>query len=1106
MTSLPGIGGSLFPSRFLTDVLAAAPTKLPSDPHMSRRRRQFLAWWTHVDSSCGPATGLRTLFDVVAMPLFALLGYRARDASFARSSARAFLDSRAGVIAALILMPWATRPSLAWRDAVAAARSGGCRWAFVLAPPYLSLIDARGHSSRRALEVALPPALDERSFPLFLSLASVAAFHPTTAAGAPPIEALVDRADTFQDQVREDLQQGVVRALAALGPALWRSTAARFDEALTIVYRVLFLLFAESRGLVPSHHPIYARAYTVSLLCREAMSAEPPAGLWEGLAAITRLSRHGVHADDLIVCPFNGALFARASAPSLEGRWTPRRYLPTAASRDTALRSALVALGSRPGAGGREEIAYADLGVEQLGAVYERVLDIDPAIVSTAIPVRPALRRHSHRRKESGTFYTPRSLAEFVVRRTLEPLVAGTTADRIASLRLIDPAMGSGAFLVAACRFLASAYEHALIEEGRCAEGDLDADARADIRRLIAERCLAGVDVNPVAVQLARLSIWLTSLARGKPLGFLDHRLRVGNSLIGCGPDDLSRLTGRSPQSTLPLFEAAGLDVTLQRVLRPLSQLMATRDDTVEQVRSKETWWKSVTGGGSPIEPWRLACHIWCSRWFTGTRMTSPAETRTLIDAALARAPALSDRLIARHLESAREQASAQRFFHWPLEFADVFYDDGGEPKAQPGFDAVIGNPPWEMMRHDTEAPHQDFTALIRFIRESGLYPSCSRGHVNLYQPFVDRALALVRPGGRIGLVLPWGIASDDGAAALRARLLDRDGLSSIAGIDNSGGIFPIHRGVRFLVLNATAAQPSREISARFGIRQNGELDELPGRDTTSDPSFPIRLTATELRRVGGTSGRIPDVRRASDYALLDRLTRAFPRLGSVDGWRARFGRELNATDDRDAFGDSGLPVLEGKHIRPFVVETSSRSRRIERATARERLPHLPFDAPRLAYRDVSAVANRMSLIAAILPAGVVTTHTLFCLKTPIPLERQHYLCGLFNSYVLNAVVRMLMGGHVTTSLVEDLPVPRWDDRLAETHQVAELARQLSNGNGSSQTMALLQAAAARVYGLGEEEFASVLELFPLIALSERKLAADAFMEPEQPYSAPGGS
>jgi hypothetical protein len=1066
------------------------------------RRRHFLGWWSRVETTCGPATGIRTLFDVVAMPLCGLLGYRARDAVFTQAIGRARLDTASHHSVALVVLPWSRRPSLAWRDAIGAARLAGASWAFVLAPPFLSVVDARGHASRRSLEITLPHALSDRGFGTFLAVTRAAAFEPAAPSEPPPIELLLARAARFQDRVRDDLQNGVVQALAALSHAVhrrrpvtrrdrMRQPASRFDEALTIVYRVLFLLFAESRALVPRDDPIYAGAYTVGALCRDAISADPPPGAWEGLAAISRLSRQGVHLEDTIVKPFNGALFARASAPSLE---LPRRHRgrSTAFTRDAAMRSALAALGSRPGRGGREEIAYADLGVEQLGAVYEQVLDLDPERIGTVRDsTRTAAVRHSRQRKESATFYTPQPLAEFVVRRTLEPLVAGATAARILSLRVVDPAMGSGAFLVAACRFLAAAYEHALVEEGRCAESDLDDTARSDIRRLIAERCLAGVDLNPTAVQLARLSLWLTSLARDKPLGFFDHRLRAGNSLVGASPDDLLRLTGRTPRTSLPLLEAAGLDVTLERLVRPLADLIARRDDTVEAVRSKEAWWRGISGDASPLEPWRLACHLWCARWFLGRLMPSASETRGVIDAVLgtdrSRVAPHSDRRLA----AARSVASAHRFFHWPLEYPDVFYDDDGKPKAHPGFDAVIGNPPWEMVRREPGDRHVRSTGLVRFIRESGLFPSCARGHMNLYQPFVDRALSIARAGGRVGLVVPWGLASDDGAAALRRRLLDRDGLETIVGLDNASGIFPIHRGMRFMMIAARAGERAVDIAARFGVRHMSELDELPGRDSPHCPAFPLRITAAQLARIGGPACRVPDVRHAIDLQLLDRLARDYPALGSAQGWAATFGRELNATDDRDAFGDRGLPILEGKHVAPFRADPASAAENIDEQVARRRLPHAPFARARLAYRDVAAVGNRTSLIAAVLPAGVVTTHTLFCLRNGFPLEQQHFLCGLFNSVVLNAVVRMLMGGHVTTSLVEGLPVPVWTG-APDQRRIAALARVLSEQH-STEAWAELHAAVARLYRLSASELARVLDLFPLLPVAEREGAARAF-------------
>ncbi len=1135
MRALAGVGGSLFPGRYLEAVLTRdLPPGL--DPgEIERHRRAFGAWWQRVEAQCGPVTALRTLFDLVAMPLAGLLGFRARHARFERTRAEVSLETRGGAVVGLVLLPWRSARSHAWRDLLAFARTVGADWCLLVAPPFVSVVDSRGSAVRRSVDFTLPEALEPASFTAFWILARAGAFDLATETAEPPggacrvIERLAARGAQFQDRVREDLQLGVVEALSALAREIDRSrsvqlTAPALDQALTLVYRILFLLFAESRDLVPRHHPIYSRAYSMTTLCREALDGRPaPCGLWDGLAAVTRLSRVGCRADDLIVRPFNGKLFARRSAPSLEARRQVARPTRSTAMRDAAMGQALVALGTRAGGGGREAISYADLGVEQLGAVYERVLDLEPTYVGrpgfqgrpaeaglqpAKADQRPAKagrqNRHSIHRKQTGTFYTPQSLAEFVVRRTLAPLVRGASADAVLALRVVDPAMGSGAFLVAACRYLAGAYERALVDEGRCHESDLDPEARANVRRLIAERCLAGVDTNPVAVQLARLSLWLTSLARGKPLGFLDHRLRTGNSLIGASPDDLWRASGLRPAADgeLPLFDAARLQDTLRQISRPLVELSSRRDDSVDDVHAKEVLWNRLTNDQSPLAPWRLACSLWCARWFwpDGHDVArhhgppSPAELRAALDAILRGDTTLGRVALERWLATAREVAGQLGFFHWPLEFADVFYDDAGHPRSRPGFDAVIGNPPWEMLRADPVGSRRSADGarnttrreLVRFIRDSGLYGACDRGHVNLYQPFLERALSLCRPQGRVGLVLPWGLAADEGATSLRTRLLDGCALDTVVGLDNRHGLFPIHRGLRFLVVVANPGGAAHETRARFGVRTAAELEALPDSDEPGDESaFPLRLSRSTISAIGGVSKRIPDLRRTRDLEWLERLAREHPPLGGTAGWRVEFGRELNATEDRCHFGGAGLPIVEGKHVAPFVTGRTAATSRISREAAIRLLPDRRFERPRLAYRDVSGVGNRLSLIAAILPGGVVSTHTLFCLRTPMPLLRQQFLCGLFNSYVLNAIVRMLMGGHVTTGLVESLPVPQWSGSR-DQRRIARLSGRLSRPGASSRLGAALQAAVARLYGFDERTFDDLLQGFPLVPAQDR--------------------
>ena len=263
--------------------------------------------------------------------------------------------------------------------------------------------------------------------------------------------------------------------------------------------------------------------------------------MWEAFQALSRLAHRGCRAGPMRVPPFNGRLFS----PARRAAGGPR-VLERCGRAPGGPVADVEGLGRKAA----ERISYADLGVEQLGAVYEHLLDF---VVSTQDP-SGARMIATGRRKATGSFYTPRALTEFVVRRGLAAVVQGRTPDEILALRVVDPAMGSGAFLVSACRYLAQAYEQALIEEGTVAAADLTEQDRAGFRRAVAQRCLFGVDINPMAVQLARLSMWLATLAADKPLTFLDHRLRVGHSLIGASVTDVvcRPFPGRARQAAGP--------------------------------------------------------------------------------------------------------------------------------------------------------------------------------------------------------------------------------------------------------------------------------------------------------------------------------------------------------------------------------------------------------------------------------------------------------------------------------------------------------------------------------------------------------------------------
>ena len=1100
---IAGLDGHLVRGSFLeADIQSIAGTEALEN---ARRR---LASLRRDCGDLGPASAVRTLQEAAATPLVRLLGFDAPfDPQRVDDGSVTTLGGGARPVT-LMVVPWGTPYDALWRVAVTQAGHRGAAWCFLFDGLRLRVVDAVRLYSRRYVEFDVELAADQPdTFAAFWRTCHVTA-AAADQAHAHSLHALVAASDRHAAGVCRSLRDGVLIAsteiLRAMAGRRRRTPDppaldAAFEQALTIVYRILFLLFAEARALVPLWHPVYRESYSLEAMRDEAERSVRTAGLWDALRAIARLAHDGCRAGDLRVTAFNGRLFAPARTPLAD-----RRDLDEGAAQ-----RAVVALSTRPAAdgAGRERIAYRDLGVEQLGAVYETLLDYEPAIDAGTV----TLRTGSGVRKATGTFYTPQPLAEYLVRRTLAPLVRGRSATEILQLRIVDPAMGSGAFLVAACRYLAVAYEAALIRDGGCHASDVDEAQRAMIRRTIAERCLYGVDLNPMAVQLARLSLWLATLAADRPLSFLDHRLQSGDSLLGTwvahlrqppAPRRAARQAEREPfRRALPLFAEDAVATALRDALPIRFSLESTPNDTVDQVRGKERALSALTSADSALSRWKLVAHLWCAPWFAEADADAPLAVAfgPLSDAALTGRGTLPVKTAQRFLAAATALAESRRLFHWELEFPEAFFDAAGRRRDRAGFDAVIGNPPWDMIRADAgeaDARSRARTALaplLRFTRDAGVYSAQSDGHANRYQVFVERAVALTRPGGRFGLVLPSGFATDHGSASLRRFLLSRCDVDAIVGMDNHRGVFPIHRSVRFLLVTATAGAPSHRIALRLGIDDLAALEALDA-DAAEPRGFPLHLSPDLLERVSGPALTIPHLQSPIDLAIVERAAALFRPLGDAGGFAARFGRELNATDDRDAFraDRDGLLVVDGKHLEPFRLVLDGVTRSIDPAAARRVLGSARHDRPRLAYRDVASATNRVTLIAAVLPRGVVSTHTVFCVRTPLPPTAHYFLCGMFNSLVVNYLVRLRVTTHVTTAVIERLPIPTREDAPAAFEEIATLARVLERGH-NGEAFARLNARAAQLYQLSADEFRYVLDTFPLIPAIDRRLALKMF-------------
>ena len=395
--------------------------------------------------------------------------------------------------------------------------------------------------------------------------------------------------------------------------------SALFDESLTVVYRALFLMFAEARGLVPNWHPLYRESYTIESLRDRIERPGSVRGLWE--------TPSGDRPAGAPWMPCRNARRAGIQRPAVlaaRARRSPSRARWTMSSR---ARRCLALSTHRPCRSTEDSrIDYRDLGVEQLGAVYESVLDYVP-VVRRIAHGGILLRRGGDRRKSTGSFYTPQSLTDYLVRRTLHPLVAEAPADRILRLRIVDPAMGSAAFLVSACRYLARAYERALVPRGRVPRGGpqrqrpcrfqtADRAAMPLRRRSESDRRSARAAVSVARDACRRTSrSHFSIIASSAATAFSARRpLDVARQPpAGASADPLSRTAD-------PLFADEELEPSLARAVE------RTPLDRRDQRRHRRC--RPGKGKAPPrlrkARRWKAIADLWCSCWMWPDPRTAP--------------------------------------------------------------------------------------------------------------------------------------------------------------------------------------------------------------------------------------------------------------------------------------------------------------------------------------------------------------------------------------------------------------------------------------------------------------------------------------------------
>ena len=847
--------------------------------------------------------------------------------------------------------------------------------------------------------------------------------HASRFAGGPSIlERWMRSAHDRGTRALDALRDGVQRTIESLGAGFLShpaniplreslrsgalSTQDYYREVLRWVYRMVLLCVAEERELltagdgeqgqtiddgprssaeidVATAAGRYRAYYSMAALRRIAgrIPGDRHSDRFEALRLVCRLLGEG-GGEPLALPNLGGFLFSQQATPHTTG----------CAIDNRRLFDAVRALAWTRSSGVRRAVDFEHLGAEELGGVYESLLELKPELNPAQGTFRLTVVAGSER-KTTGSYYTRSDLVDALLDSALEPVLAPRrTEAQILALRVCDAACGSGHFLIAAAHRITKKLARLRAETA----GDVlpSPDTyRAALREVIAH-CIYGVDLNPMSVELCKVNLWLESMQPGKPLGFLDHHIQTGNSLLGTTPELIE--AGVPDEAFEPIAgddkkycaewkknnrkQRGGTQGALfTQDMQPwerlgdlpaaMAQLDAMPEDDATAVARKSDAYAAAVRSAN-YENARLRADAWCAAFVwkkcapEAGGWAYPITSQTLAE--ITHNPHSAAPWLRAEVQRLAED---YRFFHWHLAFPEVFATHTVIPSAQargtpPGFDVMLGNPPWEMVELKEQEyfaarapdiaaasgsqrkkliaalPETDaalwrayqiesrrFEGERQLITGSGSFPLTARGRVNTYALFAELNRTLLAATGRAGIIVPTGIATDDGTKDFFGDLVARRALASLFDFENRQGLFPaVDSRMKFCLLTLSG-RPIDEAQFAFFAAAVDDLKDAQRRFT---------LTPEDIARVNPNTRTVPIFRTRADADLTRAIYRRVPVLvshpqppppageGAGGGeWGITFRQGLfNMTSDsglfRTAPGPELLPLYEAKLLHQF--------------------------------------------------------------------------------------------------------------------------------------------------------------------------------------------
>jgi hypothetical protein len=904
-----------------------------------------------------------------------------------------------------------------------------------------------------------------------------------------------------------------------------------YNQLLRMIYRWLILFVAEDRDILfhpnalPAARQLYRDHYSTARLraMADRTLGTRHSDLYYGLQLVmTRLGQDD-GCSELGLPALNGKLFASDNVSDLNA----------CQLANYALLATMRHLGYIESGHVRRIIDYKNLASEELGSVYESLLEQHP-IFHTETGAFELGTATGNTRKTTGSYYTSHSLVSCLLDTALDPVLdeaanrstAAEAEAAILNLKVCDPACGSGHFLVAAAHRIAKRL--AAIRTG---DEEPSPEAHRHALREVVSRCIYGVDLDSMAIDLCKVSLWMESIEPGKPLSFLDAHIQCGNSLLGATsallekgiPDEafepiegdekkvcteFKKLNRKQREGQLTLMreeqEQTGQQGKLlrERILR----VNEMPDRSIAEVRHKNEAYQEACASGE-YQNALLWANTWCAAfvWKKTTEMRPAITEEEFRD--IGRNPCS----LAPWRRTEIERLARQyQFFHWHLAFPEVFRvpGEGEAAEHEPtgwsgGFDVVLGNPPWERIKiqekewfatrneeiataanaaarkrliehlpttdpalstafHDALRAAEGESALVR---RSGRYPLCGRGDVNTYSIFAEQMRGIIGPHGRVGCIVPSGIATDDTTKYFFQDLMESQSLISFYSFINEAKIFPgvDHRVIFALLTMSGRAASFDKADLVFGIYRTNELHEH-GKH--------FSLSARDLRLLNPNTRTCSIFRSKRDMLITRAIYERVPVLikeGAVEEnpWGITFSRMFDMSNDSHLFrtreqleaedwrlegnvfrreGEACLPLYEGKMISHYDHRFGTYNATTEEFGSTMEKEHTDPDMlalPRywvheaempmvaqdgrkalLAFRDITQSTNARTAIFGLVPVTAIG-HTL-----PVALiEKNHhwdqlFLTGSFSSFVLDFVARQKLGGtHMTFFILKQLPI-----------------------------------------------------------------------------------